>query len=84
MPEEFFDSLLGGVGWGLGTMFARQGDKQQVITGLWSLTMEQNIPTLVWTLQGFSGTLKPSLSHCNILRIKHFSISFIIYECSLL
>ena len=46
--------------------------------------MEPNIPSLVWTLQGFCGTLKSSLSHCNIQSIKHFSISFIICECSIL
>ena len=26
MPEEFLRLLLGGVGWGLGTLFAGQGD----------------------------------------------------------
>ena len=26
MPEEFLQLLLGGVGWGFGLMFARQGD----------------------------------------------------------
>ena len=46
--------------------------------------MEQNIPSLVWTLQGFCGTLKSSVSHRNISSIKHFSISFIICECSIL
>ena len=29
MPEEFLRLLLGGVGWGLGTLFAGQGDTYQ-------------------------------------------------------
>ena len=29
MPEEFLRLLLGGVGWGFGLMFARQGDIQR-------------------------------------------------------
>ena len=45
--------------------------------------MEPNIPSLVWTLQGFCGTLKSSLSHCNIYIIMYFSIGVIIYECSI-
>ena len=30
MPEEILRLLLGGVGWGFGTMFAGQGDKPEL------------------------------------------------------
>ena len=32
MPEEFLRLLLGGVGWGLGTLYARQGDTLSEVT----------------------------------------------------
>jgi len=51
--------------------------------GLWPLQIEQNIPSLIWTLPRFYGALKSSLSHCNFkYRIKHFSITFIPDDCS--
>ena len=34
MPEEFLRLLLGGVGWGLGTLFSGQGDRSVEIFGV--------------------------------------------------
>ena len=33
MPEELLRLLLGGVGWGFGTMFAGQGDNYCIFDG---------------------------------------------------
>ena len=43
--------------------------------------MEQNNPSLFWTLPTFWGALKSLMSHCTFETIKCFSINFINFEC---
>ena len=71
MPEEFLRLLLGGVGWGLGTLFAGQGDNNN----LQKMIHSKNLQECFWNNNLRTNNLEKTICKLNCKKLFGMIIS---------